>query len=198
MFDISQFTTWADFFVAAFAAGGTLAYGVRRAMLQLRELRELKRMANTILTELQPNGGGSMRDAVDKTAKDVAALKIGQSINSARQWAMVAGAREAVIEFDAAGLCVRANRSFLQLTDRDLTEVRGNGWTNAVKYEDRDRVLLEWNQALKYARAFEASFKICDRDGNHVHAVKCTATPITTAEGDLVGYMGRVDSNGAL
>lgn len=140
-------------------------------------------MVRTILAEFKPNGGSSLRDAINKIQNTVV-------IVDARQWAIVAGLRDPMWESDATGGCVRANRALLDLVQRNFDEMAGTGWENIVCPDDKTRVWQEWNSAVERKRTFESVYCVVDRTGERFR-VQAIAIPFRSPTNEVVGYVGR-------
>jgi PAS domain S-box-containing protein len=95
-----------------------------------------------------------------------------------------------IIETNEKGEITWANSTYLEFTNRDLREVIGNGWVNAIHPEDREKVYAEWQNALEQARNFEAAFRVVKQDGSIVH-VQGHAFPIKGRE-RIQGYIGKI------
>lgn len=139
-----------------------------------------------VLAEFQPNGGSSLRDAINKIQSTI-------TIVDARQWAIVAGLRDPMWESDADGNCVRTNRALLDLVQRTFDEMAGAGWENIVSVDDRARVWKEWADAVSRKRPFESVYCVVNRAGTkfRVHA---SSIPFHTPDGVVAGFIGRYSS----
>jgi PAS domain-containing protein len=144
--------------------------------------RQYKLLA-AIVSEFKPNGGSSLRDAINKIQSTVV-------IVDARQWAIVAGLRDPMWESDANGGCVRANRALLDLVQRNFDEMAGTGWENIIYADDRARVWQEWVSSVERKRTFESTYCVVDR-ANQRYRVQAIAIPFRAPGGEVVGYVGR-------
>jgi PAS domain S-box-containing protein len=128
-----------------------------------------------IRSELQPNGGSSLCDAVHSIA----------AAQRARD------ERDDVPLFwtDQLGRVTHVNRSFQQLVGKTRDELLGSGWVNAVHVSDRERVLVSWRDAVEEQRDLDDVFQLVDDDGSvapfHLHAAR-----LLGPSGRLLGYYG--------
>lgn len=138
----------------------------------------------TIQAELRPNGGSSLRDAVDRIHKDTIRM-------DARQWAIVASLNDPLWESDPQGNCIRANNSLLALAERTMDEFEGNGWENIVAPEDKERVWAEWRAAVERKRVFESMFTIRSRSGKFFKVTVVCNPYVNSTSDEVLGFIGR-------
>lgn len=148
----------------------TGAWAVYRALLHRRVLRMVDRRrareANigqiplilesivAIKKELQPNGGHSLSDKIERISDRSA-------MTEQRMRAMLqADTAERAFEANAGGEWVWVNRPLINLTGRTSEELLGNGWINMVDPADRAGVVEEWRQACKDRRECQMRFRI--------------------------------------
>ena len=150
--------------------------------LELMAERQSVVMEN-VLKELHPNGGTSMRDAVDsmndRLHRSDAILKT-----------YILTRSEGLFETDVKGRLTEANRAYLRFTGRTMDEVRGWGWKNVVHSEDVAEVATEWTRCVREERDFSMRCRFTQPDGDIV-PVHISAHRISTA-GDVIGWLGVV------
>ena len=106
-----------------------------------------------IAAEFRPNGGSSMKDALNRLEK--------RSVTrDANIQAIMNYQRMAVWESDKDGGCVWASDALLELTGLTMDQMRGNGWSVAVPEEERERVFTEWQAAVEQHREFHARYHV--------------------------------------
>jgi PAS domain S-box-containing protein len=139
----------------------------------------LTKTVETIAEQFKPNGGSSLYDRIEGIR--------------AYQWNFAETlVDKPVWETDDRGGCVKANSAYLRLTERPLSELTGAGWENIIHPEDRAKVFEDWQDAIARKRAYEGHFRVRSKSGK-VFMVKAFASPIETASGRLVAYVGRYD-----
>lgn len=153
------------------------------------QLARLQATQDAILSELRPNGGSSLRDAIDRTQADVArAIRIAQGVDARTQF-MLDNEQTPAFENDGAGHAIWMNRSMLSMVDRPIEEMIGSGWFNAVYAPDRKRVREAWEAAVSEARIFEDTYRFVTRKGR-ITECNVIAKPVIR-EGHVVGWVGR-------
>lgn len=170
---------------AVVAGGGAIILVWRRA---IRPTVRLVVKIDKAVQELLPNGGGSLRDSVNRIEKETTAqsltlleqkrslLQHGRRIDhiGQLQWAMTMDARFGIFETDSMGDVIRVNQTFCRIVGRSQEDCLGNNWVICIDERDRDGVMAEWNSAIKYRRNFEKIFNMRHSDG-HRFLVLCKA-----------------------
>lgn len=111
----------------------------------IERLSALPDRFDALLKEVKPNGGSSLRDAVDRTSRKIdevneSLVRIG--VRSQTRWKMASGI--AGWESDAAGRCTAANSDLCELLKMGESEILGSNWKNFIHPEDSERVFREW------------------------------------------------------
>ena len=137
-----------------------------------------------IFEELKPNGGASIRDAINR---------IEEGLNAARgmQRALLADHEDALFETDVNGNCIWMNRTYSRLVERTPAELIGHGWQNAIAQEDRKGLVEEWYAAVLEDREFVRDFSFETPSGRKI-PVKVRSYKIPNADGVSMGYLGYV------
>jgi PAS domain S-box-containing protein len=147
---------------------------------------ELQSTVNKIHKEMVPNGGGSLRDVVNRTE-----LALTVFINSSRaQWDGMG--MFGVFEAAPTGEFIYVNNTLQKWTNRSEFDFHGYGWINSVTLEHREHVRQEWESCLEDAREFSMDFSMRRVDGSEF-PVSWTASPITNRTGGpIVKWVGVV------
>lgn len=95
-------------------------------------------------------------------------------------------------ETDSAGALVFVNREYARITERAVSELKGNNWAVTVHPDDRNRVMQEWRNAIKYHRRFECEYTLVSSSGEEI-LVRNLAAPMSIGEQPF-GWMGNVES----
>lgn len=141
-------------------------------------MQAMEQTLASIAKEVRPNGGSSLRDAVERTEKSVIILS---GVMRAHHSADDTYAR---FEADGIGLWSWANPTLLHWVERSMHEVDGYGWINSVGLDDRPRIRDEWERAVAERREFSARFHLRTTRGREF-LVECIATPVPN-NGDQV------------
>jgi PAS domain-containing protein len=100
---------------------------------------------DSIECQFKPNGGSTMRDAVDGIDARVCRVEEAVQLHSQVSNLIMLDSGIAVFETDVRGDFVSTNRTYQRLVGRTLEEVRGKGWINCVAEPDRNEVFAEWS-----------------------------------------------------
>jgi PAS domain-containing protein len=75
-------------------------------------------------------------------------------------------------ECDTNGFCTRVNEKYSELTGIQERNAIGNGWTEAIHPNDRDRVFRMWTDFIEMGFPFDCRYRInsnTNNDGIRVH-----------------------------
>ena len=127
--------------------------------------------------------------AIDTTSQKQAERALRQSESHFRL--LVTQAPVGIFQTDEAGNCLFVNSRWRSLTGLCLAEAKGQGWTQALHPEDRDRVSAEWEQATQEKREFALEYRFVTKEGK-INWVFGRALAIYNDRGLLTGYFGIV------
>ncbi len=157
----------------------------------LQKMSQMEIVLQRVLGEVMPNGGSSLRDAVTTTLATAKRTELALTIfiNSTRaQWDGMG--MFAVFEADAEGNNIYANTTYRKWTNRSGAEISGTGWINAIAFDDRAKVRIEWDSCIKDSREFVMNYRMQDAGGNKF-CVTCTASPVREpVSGPVVKWVG--------
>ena len=183
--------------VAALGAGmreGLLAYNRRKGKQSILE---------SIQAQLQPNGGSTLKDALNRLESSVEEVKTTQaqahadlsekvdrlasSISTIKARSMAESDTRDYGEFncDADGRCTWVNATWARLAGMDRTSAYGYGWVAGIYPEDREKVRAEWMSCVSERRLFEMRYRM----GPNGTVVTGRAAPVTD---DSLGWFGIV------
>jgi PAS domain S-box-containing protein len=137
---------------------------------------------DAIKHQLVPNGGGSMRDAIDR-------IEARLIVQEQRHKLLTMDSPFAVFETDASGECIHVNRTYCRWTGRSAEELLGNGWLNVIGPGCRAHVFAEWETAIEQVREFCLEYSFVNVDGTQF-MVRCNAFPMFDSKCRLSGWMG--------
>ncbi len=158
-----DFTWWATVaeHVAKFVGGAAATWAVLTKLIipSLRRASEVSHALAVLVQEVRPNGGTTMRDAVDRANTLLAKLSEGHDRIESRQaaleerWRIInMDTEHGIVECDNAGHLTWCNRTYREMTGLESEDLLGMGWVNAVAPEIRDVVVAEWAEAAKQER----------------------------------------------
>jgi PAS domain S-box-containing protein len=140
----------------------------------------------TIEHELKTNGGSSVKDAVLRIEKHQdyfsAKFRHGDHI-----------AKEALFEFDENGNCTFVNRAMCLLLNVESTELLNRAWINRIEHSMRERVKLEWKDAIENKISLDSRINFIDGSDGEVFQVRLHAQPNIDRNGNLKGFFGHVE-----
>ncbi len=178
-----------QYIIAAFTTitAGALAFkSVRTVLCNIWKFTFGRRGAqlDRIELELKPNGGGSLRDSInrieEKQNEFEAFLNAQLNINS-----------EATFRTDAAGHVITNNRKHQHLTGFSGVEVAGDGWINVIHPEWREEVFRKWRQAVEAGIEFSEDIMYVNPEGVE-YLVHVNAYRERDSQGRIHGYLGTV------
>ncbi|MEI6915420.1 MAG: PAS domain S-box protein, partial [Armatimonadota bacterium] len=126
----------------------------------------------------------TQRHLVERTTTE-AALRESES----RFRAMADSAPVMLWMTNAAGKCNYFSKAWLAFTGRQLAEEVGDGWVQGLDPDDLDRCSRTYRQAFDQRIPYEIEYRLRRVDGE-IRWIWDNATPVWTAEGEFVGYIG--------
>jgi len=144
---------------------------------------------NALMKEVRPNGGSSLRDAIDRTAAKMDKLSLSVDELSAThyvRWKMAYG--EASWHSDAAGKCTAANHLMCDMVDANESDIIGSNWKNMIHPDEQGRVFSEWNRIVNEGAQFNIQTKYQSTNGDTI-PVRLKANPIICHD-KVVGWIG--------
>jgi PAS domain-containing protein len=124
---------------------------------------------NFLVKELKPNGGSSIRDAINRIDRKLSAIDFSQKTH----WNL--DTKKPIFITDGDGMLVWANTAFLNIVSRPLEDLLGNGWQNSIHQDDRNNVRVEWSSACKESRPFDFVFRVFKYEQNESFYIRCSA-----------------------
>jgi PAS domain S-box-containing protein len=146
------------------------------------DIAALTEQVGLVVQELQPNGGASVRDSLNR-------IELRQVLQEQRQKAILSDMSVGVFETDHDGNYIWVNRKYLRMTGRAPDEVKGSGWINTIAKRDRERVVMAWNKAIAAGREFEEEFTMITPDDDRVKVQARTYKMDSKPKGTL-GFLG--------
>lgn len=144
---------------------------------------------NALMKEVRPNGGASLRDAIDNASGKVDKLSMAVDELSAThyvRWKMAYG--EASWHSDSSGRCTAANHLLCEMVDGDEVDLIGSNWKNIIHPDEQSRVFSEWNRVVVEGAQFNMKTKYQSLSGD-VIPVRLKANPIICHD-KVVGWIG--------
>jgi len=101
----------------------------------------------------------------------------------------------ATFEADAKGEYLWVSRRWAEMMGLPLWDAHGRSWEDVLHVEDKERVMDEWFRAVESQESFgPTSYRISPRNSGEPFWVVAEASPVRNSSGQLVGYIGSIDS----
>ncbi len=92
---------------------------------------------------------------------------------------------------DVNGDSVFLNEAWCRIAGMTAEEARGKGWVNAIHPDDRERVVREWEEAVRTGRPSSAEYRFQRPDGT-LSWLQGDAVQLRDAAGRVTGHLGTV------
>ncbi|MEH2044567.1 PAS domain S-box protein [Nostoc sp.] len=96
-----------------------------------------------------------------------------------------------IFHTDVDGNVLYFNQRWSEITGCSLEDSLGTGWANAVHPDDREQLLLAWNQATAAKSTYKYEHRFLHDDSTVVWVI-CQALPEFRDNGELKGYIGTI------
>lgn len=127
------------------------------------------------------------------TMSDITQVKEGEvalKASEERFRLLAARAPVGIFQTDAHGRCTYLNQRWLETAGLTEEQALGDGWFNAIHYEDRSSVAKEWMQAVTENREFSVEFRFLHTKTGEVRWVTSNAIHFLSEHGDIMGFIG--------
>jgi PAS domain S-box-containing protein len=152
------------------------------AIENINKIPEVAEVVTKIKQEVFANGGGSLRDSVDRIEKRIVTVEEKQNI-------YLKDARHGVFETDPSGRWIEVNRTLCRMVMCTENELIGKGWMNFFDQETINRI--------NHAMANEIEVKIIGHmktTDDKTMIVSVIANPLRSSlNKSLIGYLGTID-----
>ena len=149
--------TWATTLAGAVASAGVFMWKklVKPAIKFLDDQEDLKNSIETIKSEVTPNGGGSMKDALNCLRTTCGNIEKTQKVLDQRSKAALHYHDRALFEVDSYGRMSWFNERFEQLTMDSDNPKEGFDWVNIVDESEREEFVKEMTSCLEMCRKID-------------------------------------------
>lgn len=158
----------------------------RIARLTEQKLEVLERLEQSV----RPNGGSSLRDAVDRIEKEVILANV-------RARAVLELAPYGVFEADESGDYTYVNRVWQHMTGVRPDEALGSGWQRAILPEDRVQVAESWQSAVEDERSWVHWYRLKHQDTGAVLPVRVSTVAVRGSDQRVLGHIGLLVQDGS-
>jgi PAS domain S-box-containing protein len=131
--------------------------------------------------QFKPNGGSSLRDAIDRIERKL-------HIIDARQISLFDLSLAGVYITDIKGHCTYVSPSWCELTGLIPVQAMGDGWVAGISDEDREHVFTLWHKSVERGAIFESKYKTITGK-SVVSRASAMYHPVTK---EVMGYIGKI------
>lgn len=134
--------------------------------------------------DFRPNGGTSLRDAVNR-------IEMRQNFLKSRMMALLNTTTGPLFEATVDGKWCWVNRAFCDVTGYLPEQVFGYGWLNLICQDYQVDITAQWNLAIQQKRDTILEFDLVLKN-DVVVPVKIETTALRDEGEEVVGYIGRM------
>lgn len=139
-----------------------------------------------LLMELKPNGGGSVKDLIQRTNQEVISIKN-------KQEAVIALNPDCLFQCDKNGHCNEVNESLCKLFGASKEEMLGYGWLDFIVPIQRESVKSNWENALKSNLSVSGEYDVINGFTEEVSRLEYVAHIKRSANNEILNIFGRVN-----
>lgn len=150
----------------------------------LRALEDQGRSIANIQSELKPNGGASLRDAINQI-RDMA------NIADVRSHLTREACPYAMYECSPDGKCVWVNEALCNLFGMEEERMMGYGWLEAIEDSERIDSMKAWQQAIENNIPYSSSYTVVNQRTGERYRCRTRANGYKH-EGKTLLYAGTV------
>ncbi len=149
-------------------------------------------LLDQILAELHPNGGGSLRDSINRIERNQSIIVNEVKLGTRWQRLIVDEIGLATFITDSSGKFLSVSQGYINMTGLTLEEVLGEGWRNSLAEQETTRVGAAWDQAIDQRRDFHITTVCHNRQTDREMPVYIDAYVVHTDAACISGWVGRV------
>lgn len=135
-----------------------------------------------IRKEIRPNGGTSIKDAINRIEARLINMEHVQS-------ALRQDGPMGIFQCKVDGSNIDVNRTYSRILECTKEELIGFGWKNFLHEEVKEAYDQGWKEAFQEGREISFPIKLKSRTGKIIEA-DVRAYPITDMSGEVVQYLG--------
>ena len=150
------------------------------------EGRELYGKIQIMTEEFRPNGGSTLRDAINRIEEKV-------TIQEQKTLAIIKSMPLGTWTADEKGKFIDLNKSMCRITGRTESELKGDNWSNWISPTEKEDVFDEWQRCVQNDLNFDMEFNFVLPTGK-LQKVHASAYQLRDAKGKLVGFLGTLSA----
>ena len=148
-------------------------------------IEDISEKLEKVSKELQPNGGGSIKDQIKQIANDIKIIRVERD-------ATFYLSKEPSFKSDGKGYYTSLNYALSQLVGVPESELLGLGWLNYIALEDKDRIWEEWENIIESGKEISLFYGIKNPTTMEVIPVKCRAV-INRDNDKILSVIGTIE-----
>mgnify|MGYP003144613148 FL=1 len=157
---------------------------LKPAMRLMDDHEEIKKSIDIIKGEVTPNGGGSLKDAVNSLKQTCKNIETTQKVLDQRSKASLHYHDRALFEVDKLGGMKWFNERFELLTEDNGTPTEGFDWVSIVDESEREDFVKEVTSCLEMCRKIDIETKSV-----HNQTIHFLGYPYRIADKDHEGFL---------
>ena len=157
---------------------------LKPAMRLMDDHEEIKKSIDIIKGEVTPNGGGSLKDAVNSLKQTCKNIETTQKVLDQRSKASLHYHDRALFEVDKLGGMKWFNERFESLTEDNGTPTEGFDWVSIVDESEREDFVKEVTSCLEMCRKIDIETKSV-----HNQTIHFLGYPYRIADKDHEGFL---------
>ena len=145
----------------------------------------LDQKLDSIIAELKPNSGSSIKDQLNR-------LEVSVAMNKAQHYLLLNSLPSGVWTSDNNGYWQWVNDPLKTTLSATLENFKGNNWETMIHPEDNTKVFEEWERAVEQKRDFNMHFRMKNLNTNASVNVHAIAHPVLSSDNRIVGWNGTI------
>ena len=186
LIEIKQWSEWLTFATIAVPIIIAAIKWVNSVLTEINKLKNMKEIElsyiEEIRKELRPNGGSSLRDAINNITKQLSALEFAQQ--TTWDFNMIP-----MFRANSNGDCTWVNQPYQDMVGRGKEYLLSHGWISCLHPDDRKQILEEWREACADSRNFDMTYRFLDIDQN---VIKCRVRAFGSSNTGYIGFVYKV------
>ena len=163
---------------------GALIAGIIIFISQIAQIVQSSKQGKKLQKEFVTNGGKSIKDQLNRIENIM-------DVHTQRVRTLLSDYDILLFETDKHGDCIWVNRHYLEVMQRSMEDVLGNGWVMCISPGDRKNVYDNWVSVVDEHRQSDLKFTMISAGGIH-YPVHAKTYVLKNPEGDVEGYIGSI------
>lgn len=142
---------------------------------------KVKQLSDLVTPKDRPNLKEIIDDAIDLA-----------ELGSLRCQELLLNSNDGIFECDINGECIYGNKTLQNLFGLSYESLLGRGWLDGIHYEDKNRVLHEWQNCARNNLTYYCEYTVLGENKDHPVRVFAKAKPFRNSKGKILLYHGVV------